>query len=414
MLVTGGKFKSNEGAHAAYRRTVKTRIRVFPMVNIFTGKLGVQQRVLPTYRGPFFDTLASRCTDGLSVFAGLPRPDEAIACEGELEIAIRARARNVHLMSGRFYLCWQRGIKDWLDHWSPDALVVAADPRLLSARTAIRWSRNHDVPVIGWGLGTLNESRGRAGLSIVSRLRSKLYRSYDAVIAYSSKAADDYMRVGVPAERIFIAHNAISTEDAKAAVHRFPAGGKEVRKWRDNHALTKPTIIFVGRLIREKRLDLLIESCRAIGEHFDLLVVGDGPERTVLERIAAERYPATQFIGHQEGEQLSLAFAAADLFVLPGTGGLAIYEAMAHGKPVIVGQGDGTEADLVQDGRNGILVAPDDIGELTNAIQSYIGHPDRIREEGQESRHIIDEEASIGKMALTFVSALSYAVEANT
>ena len=98
------------------------------MVNTFTGKIGVQQRVLAAYSVPFFDTLASRCTDGLSVFAGAPRPREAIATERDLEVAIWARARNVQVLSGRFYVCWQRGIKDWLDHWSPDALGVAADP----------------------------------------------------------------------------------------------------------------------------------------------------------------------------------------------------------------------------------------------------------------------------------------------
>jgi glycosyltransferase involved in cell wall biosynthesis len=167
-------------------------------------------------------------------------------------------------------------------------------------------------------------------------------------------------------------------------------------------------------LISAKRLDLLIEACRSIGDGCELLIVGDGPERARLERIAAKRFPSTTFLGHQEGDALSIAFASADVFVLPGTGGLAIFEAMAYGKPVIVGQGDGTEADLVREGRNGRLVRPDDLGELTGAIRKYVGHPEMIVSEGRESRKIMDEEASIERMVLTFVSALKYAVEANT
>ncbi len=44
----------------------------------FEGRLGLQQRVLPDYRVPFFDTLAANCEGGFSLFAGQPRPEEAI------------------------------------------------------------------------------------------------------------------------------------------------------------------------------------------------------------------------------------------------------------------------------------------------------------------------------------------------
>jgi len=247
---------------------------------------------------------------------------------------------------------------------------------------------------------------------MVSRLRSRLYRTFDAIIAYSSKGAEDYRRAGVPDERIFVAHNAVSTESADVAQSRFPSDGQEVQNWRDSQGLSRQTIICVGRLIPEKRLDLLIESCRAIGDECDLVIVGDGPERNALERLAAERFPRSRFLGHLEGDDLSIAFAASDLFVLPGTGGLAIYEAMAHSKPVIVGQGDGTEVDLVHDGRNGALVAPGDTAALTAAIETYLKLPEMALKAGRESRKIVDEEVSIGRMSSVFVDALRFAKSA--
>jgi glycosyltransferase involved in cell wall biosynthesis len=384
------------------------------MTGTYTGKVGVQQRVLARYRVPLFDQLALELPGGLEVFAGEPRPEEHIVTGTGIPNATYVEARNRHIGRGPLYFCWQRGYKRWLKSANLEALIVAADPRILSTYLAIRYMHSRRRPVIGWGLGTLNESSGRVGLSVLSRLRSRFYRSFDAVIAYSSKAADDYRRAGIPDERIFIAHNAVSTEAADAARTRFPSDGEEVRKWRSGHGLSGMTLICVGRLISAKRLDLLIEACRSIGDGCELLIVGDGPERARLERIAAKRFPSTTFLGHQEGDALSIAFASADVFVLPGTGGLAIFEAMAYGKPVIVGQGDGTEADLVREGRNGRLVRPDDLGELTGAIRKYVGHPEMIVSEGRESRKIIDEEASIERMVLTFVSALKYAVEANT
>ena len=94
-----------------------------------SGKLALQQRVLPTYRAPFFDLLASACDGGLSLFTGLPRPVEGITTAKQLQIANYKLGDNVHLLSGAFYLCYQRGLTNWLKQWNPDALIMEATPR---------------------------------------------------------------------------------------------------------------------------------------------------------------------------------------------------------------------------------------------------------------------------------------------
>jgi glycosyltransferase involved in cell wall biosynthesis len=345
----------------------------------------------------------------LDVFAGEPRPEENIVVADELDVAKYVHARNVHISRGRSYFCWQRGMRRWLNESQPDALVVSANPRILSSLITIRRMRSRGIPVIGWGLGRLGGADALTGRAISDRLRGKFYGSFDALIAYSSKAAEDYRNAGVPDERIFVAHNAVSTVDADSAGERFPADGDAVTWWRARHNLSRPTIIYVGRLTTVKRVDVLIDACAAIGDDCELVVVGDGPERGALEALAAERFPRAKFLGHQEADALTIAFAGSDLFVLPGTGGLAIYEAMAHGKPVIVGQGDGTESDLVHEGKNGASVRPNDVGELITGIRFFLDQPDEMRRAGIESRRIVSEEISIDRMANTFVTALSYA-----
>ena len=375
----------------------------------FPGKVGLLQRVLPRYRVPFFERLAPSCDGGLEVFAGDPRPEEGIVVEHRLDAAKYIAARNVHIGRGRFYLCWQREYRRWLNQSSPDALIVSANPRILTTHLAIRKMRSRGCPVIGWGLGTLGKSSVLNRRSPGDRLRSRFFRSFDALIAYSSKAAEDYGRAGVPAERIFVARNAVSNTAATAGMDRYKPGGEEVRQWRQRLGLSRPTVICVGRLIPEKRLDLLIEACGDIGDRCDLVIVGDGPERAALETLAGVRFPRTIFLGRREGDDLAIAFAASDLFVLPGNGGLAIHEAMAHGKPVIVGRGDGTESDLVQEGRNGRLVAPDDLGALTAAIKLFLEHPEGMRLAGIESQRIASDEVSIDGMVYAFVQALHFA-----
>src|SRR5512141_2309890 len=122
-------------------------------MNRFSGKLALQQRVLPNYRAPFFDLLASACDGGMSLFTGLPRPVEGIMTASELKVANYTLGRNIHLLGGSFYLCYQQGLIDWLEETDPDALIMEANPRYLSSRAAIDWMHKRDRPVIGWGLG---------------------------------------------------------------------------------------------------------------------------------------------------------------------------------------------------------------------------------------------------------------------
>jgi glycosyltransferase involved in cell wall biosynthesis len=137
-----------------------------------------------------------------------------------------------------------------------------------------------------------------------------------------------------------------------------------------------------------------------------LIIVGDGPERAALESFAKEIYPSTEFIGAKHGAELKPYFAQADLFVLPGTGGLAVQEAMSYGLPVIVAKGDGTQDDLVRE-KNGWQIPPEDYDALLAAMKNALSDIARLREMGKESFRIVSEEINIQKMADVFVTALN-------
>jgi glycosyltransferase involved in cell wall biosynthesis len=137
-----------------------------------------------------------------------------------------------------------------------------------------------------------------------------------------------------------------------------------------------------------------------------LLIVGDGPERAALESLARDVYPSAEFIGAKHGVELKPYFEQADLFVLPGTGGLAVQEAMSYGLPVIVAKGDGTQDDLVRAG-NGWQIQPEDYNALVSAMKNALSDRARLREMGKESFRIVSEEINIEKMVETFVDALN-------
>jgi glycosyltransferase involved in cell wall biosynthesis len=359
-------------------------------MNRYPGKLALQQRVLPQYRALFFDLLASACDGGLSLFAGRARPDEGVIAAQELRIAKYVYGKNIHIFGDTFYLCYQRGLVNWLSEWKPDALIVEANPRYLSTPSAVKWMQKRDKPVIGWGLGFPPLSGPLAGFR--EQRRIDFLRQFDAMIAYSQRGAEEYARQGFPLDYLFVAHNSVSPSPTWQMPERPDA-------FRD-----KPCVLFVGRLQARKNVDLLVGACAEI-QNVRLVIVGDGPERQSLEMLAQEIHPSTEFIGAKHGEELKPYFTEADLFVLPGTGGLAVQEAMSYGLPVIVAQGDGTQDDLVR-AANGWTIPPDDFGALVSTMRDALSDVTRLRRMGAESYRIAAEEINIEKMVEVFVAAL--------
>jgi len=357
----------------------------------FSGRLGVQQRVLPAYRVPFFDVLAQSCEDGMSLFAGMARPEEGIVAADLARLPYCTPARNWHLFRGAFYLCYQPGLLDWLEQTNPQALIVEANPRYLSTPQAIRWMRARRRPVIGWGLGAPSSRGGRPG----ARLWSRFLSQFTALIAYSRRGAAEYAALGFPKERIFVATNAVTPRPASPPPQRPP------------FFEGRPTVLYVGRLQARKRLDWLLRACAEMAEPKPrLILVGDGPQRAQLEALARRVYPWAEFAGARRGAALTPYFAEADLFVLPGTGGLAVQEAMAHGLPVLVAQGDGTQDDLVREG-NGWQIPPQDYGALVAALRQALSNAGRLRAMGAESFRIVSEEINLENMVAVFLKALN-------
>jgi hypothetical protein len=128
-----------------------------------------------------------------SVFAGQPRPQESIH-PGKLHTARFSPARNLHLLGGRFYLCYQVGLIKWLEEWQPDVLIVEANPRYLRTPAAVRWMHSRGRPVIGWGLGAPTPS-GRF-TSLRSASRRRFLDQFDAMITYSRQGAAEYAAAG--------------------------------------------------------------------------------------------------------------------------------------------------------------------------------------------------------------------------
>ena len=358
-------------------------------------RLGIQQRILPNYRGPFFNALGADCGQGLGVFAGLPRPVEAVESLRELDNAQFTPAKNRHLFSGPLYFCYQGGLTAWLYDFDPDVLILEANPRYLSAPQAIRWARRRGRGLIAWGLGA---PRGNTWIDLMQRAAwQRFLAQFDTLIAYSAQGAQEYASLGFPQERIIVAPNAVSPRPTWPFPQR-PAFDQQ----------DPPVILAVGRLQARKRIDLLLQACAALPAPLQpqVWIVGDGPERGALEALARQIYPQARFWGALFGADLETLFRQAHLFVLPGTGGLAVQQAMSYGLPVIVAEADGTQGSLVRP-QTGWLIRPGDLDMLVQTLTEALQSATRLQTMGAAAYQIIQTDINLEAMLAAFARAVA-------
>jgi glycosyltransferase involved in cell wall biosynthesis len=135
----------------------------------------------------------------------------------------------------------------------------------------------------------------------------------------------------------------------------------------------KPTAVFVGRLVAEKDIDILLESHSILKQRnidYTLVMVGEGPLREKINRTM----PDIILTGHLEGDRLSRAYASADFFVFPSTTesfGNVIQEAGASGLPAVAAA-EGGVRDLILDGETGFLAKPKDALDFANKMEELI------------------------------------------
>jgi glycosyltransferase involved in cell wall biosynthesis len=227
------------------------------------------------------------------------------------------------------------------------------------------------------------------------------------LVVYSQNASQAFQKLGIPAERIFVAPNSVDATFADALLIS-PKARQQARA--ELELDQRPVILSVGRLVPQKRVDALLRVCARLGQACQLLIVGDGSDRARLEILAREIFPAARFTGDLRGEALGKCFLAADFFVMPGTGGLALQEAMLYGKPVAAAEADGSQRDLIREGKNGWLLPSGDDEALLRVIREALADLPRLEEMGAASRRIVRETATLEKMVDGFLRAMRYAL----
>lgn len=203
-----------------------------------------------------------------------------------------------------------------------------------------------------------------------------------------------HSKAGIPRERLRLVRGGIDAGrfDGAAAADRKKLG----------LPVDARMILWVGRLDPVKGLDVLI---RALAKHVadpaaHLVLVGDGPIRGELERLAAEVGVGDRvhFVGRRD--DVASLLAAADVFAFPSrTEGLpnALLEAMASRRAIVTTDVPGCR-DLVEDGRTGLIVPYGDAAALGGALSRVLGEFEFASRIGEAARREVQAAWSIESM----------------
>jgi glycosyltransferase involved in cell wall biosynthesis len=162
-------------------------------------------------------------------------------------------------------------------------------------------------------------------------------------------------------------------------------------------------LLFVGRIAREKNLDLLLDAMPELlarDPRLVLFLAGDGPDRLRLERAVVARGLAREvrFLGWVPHDAIEPCYRAADVFVFPSlteTQGLALLEAMARGCAVVAAHGPGVR-ELIDHGVNGLLAAPEPRA-FARAVTVLLARPQLARRLGESARRRAGDLESAGQ-----------------
>ncbi|MDE0319057.1 MAG: glycosyltransferase [Acidimicrobiaceae bacterium] len=139
---------------------------------------------------------------------------------------------------------------------------------------------------------------------------------------------------------------------------------------------TDGPVLAVGRLMAEKGFDVLIEAVALMNrnERPDVVIVGDGPDRSLLEALALRRDVSATFPGAVAPSEIGGWYRQARLVCVPSRRegfGMITAEAIASGRPVVA-SAVGAAPQLISDGKNGFLVPPDDPAALAAALTTAL------------------------------------------
>jgi len=333
------------------------------------------QESVPSYRMAFFRDLARREGIDLTVIASSGGKEEGF----EVGLPSEAGFRWIVLKRLKFRLGGKKII--WISGMLKE--IYNIQPRVIVTTGNKSFIQNHILFLLKlflrYRIHLFQHARQYGVSSPFCKFFEKLYLKYyveklaDGIILYTEFEKNRLIREGFNSRKLCFVNNTIDT----AEIFRLSKTLNEVsiKSTLDRFKLeNKTSIVFIGRLIPGKKIELLFpyyEKLKATVNDLQLIIIGDGSSREELQR----RYsglPGVVFIGRLYDENAIACIMSICRFIfLPGYSGLSVIHSFAYGKPFLTFASDDhkPEIDYVVHGGNGLILKQEESERNINIMQ---------------------------------------------
>jgi len=278
-----------------------------------------------------------------------------------------------------------------IESWGAHALLVFGW-NYYSHLKAMRYFKNK-IPVLFRGDSTLIDET--AGLKRTARriFLRWIYRHVDIGLSVGTNNKNYFLAHGMRNDQLVFAPHAIDNDRfhdkdgqyrEKALKERRELGIKD----------DETAFVFVGKFQEKKNPLLLVRAFNQLRHPgARLLMVGDGKLGQLLKEAGREN-EKIHFLPFQDQSRMPVIYRMGDIFCLPSQGpgetwGLAVNEAMACGRPVLVSDRCGCAVDLVSNGKNGFIFASGDKDDLLDKLNTFVERSQAIPAMGEGSEAMI-------------------------
>lgn len=267
-------------------------------------------------------------------------------------------------------LYWQGRMVQALFNKKYDALFILAEVRSLSVwvTIALKWIFRCKKKVYGWSHGWC----GREGLL---RKKFDVWKGniLDGWFVYNQRSKNLMIEGGMSEDKIHVIANSLDNYNQRLIRERL----RPSSVYLDHFGNSNPTLIFIGRLTKSKKINLLLTVINKL-KNINLVIVGTGQEYEPLVKLSKDLGIENRvwFYGpsYNDGTNAELLFNA-DLCVSPGNVGLTAIHSMAFGTPVISHDDyawQGPEFEAIKAGKTGDFFEKDNVNSLANSISSWL------------------------------------------
>ena len=375
-------------------------------------KVGLVQRFIPHYRLPLFKRLLESPRHSWELMSG-PHPGGSVSGipipDGGAQFPTWP-IRTVSLAGGKVVI--QRDVVRHIRRQGYQAVVFELGWPIISNINLLRQARKLKIPAIGWGKGIASDGRERVAWR--RPYERFLVNQCTAMIVYGKVSQEYIQDLGYPAERIFVAQN---TVDVTRIISEVGSARERAQVLRNHLGLNGRLVVgYLGRLTSQKQVHKIIgafDHIRSQGLDVELVIAGDGPERASLEALASTGALSghVRFAGEVPVGGEGAYFQLFDLVVSARNAGLAVLEAMAHGRPVLCTPEVLPETEMLERDVTGFIARGYEANDLSESMMGALSNPQHMRELGLNAQTKVSKEATQELMVEAFDSAVSYALQ---